>query len=330
MNTKAYKSYYKTLYDEGKIPKSVYDGVMDGIASEGKMTHEIFNRRIIDELERYRLFDVPPVPYSSENSAKTDGSYVYTHPKNPFWHIAHAITSTIFKFLGWFGSGLVYGLWHFPRKYAKKFKGVGACFTTSNHVGYVDAVLTRRALGVKKQNIIAAPFNCKNDVGGAILRSATMLPLPATLGGSHAFMNALEYYKNKGSAMHFYAESCMWTRYRKPRPYKAGVYYYAVRLNVPVVPMFYGFKNTRGLRKLLGLAKAKIIVGDPIYPNLDLPEKKRQADMAERVEKATRDMYEQFYGIPLEYLPEKTDSADDDVPNDVPDVTDPTDTETKE
>lgn len=310
MNTKAYKLHYKRLLDEGKIPAEFYDNLMAAIAEKGKMTHEIFNKNILEELERYRLFDVPAVPYSDKNSAKTDGTYVYLHRKNPFWYINHAILSTVFKFIGWLGSGLVYGLWHFPRKLAKKFKGVGACFTTSNHVGYVDAVLTRRALGVKKQNIIAAPFNCKNDVGGAILRTATMLPLPSSLGGTHAFLEALEYYKEKGSAMHFYAESCMWARYRKPRPYKKGVYYYAVKLNVPIVPMFYGFKDTKGLRKLLGLAKAKIMVGDPIYPDETLPKLKRQADMAERVERATREMYESFYGVPLEYLSEKEIDAE--------------------
>ncbi len=302
MKTKAYKKLFESLHDNGEIPDELYSLLLEKIAADGKMNMRIYEM-YLRELERRRLFSVDGAPFDTKNSAKTDGSYVYLHRKNPFWYIGHAVTSTIFKFLGWLGSGLAYGMWRFPRKYKKKFRGIGACVTVSNHVGYVDAVLTRRALGMRKQYIIAAPHNCKRNIGGAILRSATVVPLPSTLHGVKPFEAALEYLKDKKAAVHFYAEKSMWIRYKKPRPYHDGAFFYADKLGVPVVPMLYCFKESRGLRKLFGLAKATVRVADPIYPDASLSPMRRRADLAQRAANAVKALYEEFYGVPLEYEP---------------------------
>lgn len=317
MKTKAYLDLFKKSLDDGKIPQDLYDLMVGEIAAnDGKMSKRLYNL-YLDELERRRLFDVDSTPHIDEsNGAKTDGTYVYKRPKNPFWHIAHAFWGSIFKFLGWFGSGFVYGVWRIKDR--KKIKKVGACIAISNHVDYFDSVLSRRSFGCKKHYIVAAPYNCPNNFGGHILRSATMLPLPISYNGTKPFNEMLEYVRDRGGALHFYAESVMWVHYKKPRPLKDGAFFYADKLDVPVVPILYCFKEPRGLRKLLGLVKVRVKIADPIYPDKSLSPRARQVDLAKRTTDAMKQMYEEFYQVPLEFLPEKSNGQAAEVKQSVP------------
>lgn len=307
MNTEKYLALFADMTEKGELPRDIYDLVLSEIAHDGKMNKRIY-ALYLDELEKRRLFDVDGAPFDTAKSAKTDGTYVYKHPKNPLWHIAHAWWSTIFKLIGYLGAGIVFGVWRVKER--KNLKGVRACITTSNHVGYLDSVLTRRALGSRKQYIAAAPHNCKYTVGGAILRSAIVLPLPKTLKGTRVFNDMIDYVTARGAAIHFYAEKSMWVGYTKPRPFKDGAFIYADKFDIPVVPMFYCFKKPRGLRRLLHLPKAVIKIGKPIYADKSLAPRERMADLCRRAEAATAELYEQFYGHAPQYLYEQTEPVE--------------------
>lgn len=308
MNTKKYLKMFEGLAENGEIPRELYDNLVAKIGERGKMTKSIYNY-YLTELEKLRLFDVDGAPFDTEGSAKTDGTFVYKRTKNPFWHFSHWVWSTIFKLIGFVGGAIVFGVWHVKDR--KKLKKLGPCITTSNHVGYLDAVLTLRATGMQNRYIVAAPHNCKDTIGGKILCAAGEVPLPINFKGMRPFNEMLEYVaEHKSAKIHFYAEKSMWIGYKKPRPHKDGAYYYADKLNLPVVPMLYCFKQPKGIRKLLHLPKAVIKIGDPVYINTELPAAKRKADLAKRVYEATVAMYEEFYGIPLTYLdPEDATSA---------------------
>ena len=302
MNTKSYKKLIQYSLDHGQIPRDLYDTVMAEIEKDGKMTERVY-ALYLDELERRRLFEADGTPFNDDVVAKTDGTYKYLHRKNPFWHIGHAFFATVFKFLGYFGGAFGYGIWRIKDR--KKIKKLGACVSISNHVGFIDAVITRRAFGCKKQYIVAAPHNCKPNLGGHVLRAATVLPLPISFRGVKPFTEALEYVRDKKGAIHFYAEQSLWLHYRKPRPFKDGAFHYADRLDVPVVPMLYCFKEPRGLRKLFKMPKVVVKIADPIYGDKSLPTRERQMDLARRTKEAVDELYEQFYGEPMEYLPQK-------------------------
>lgn len=299
MNTKKYLHFFGKLAESGELPRDVYDKVVAEIAKDGKMTKRVYGI-YLDELEKRRLFDVDGSPFTTDKSAKTDGTFVYRRPKNPFWHLAHAFWSVTFRLIGFFGGATVFGVWRVKDR--KKLKKLGACITLSNHVGYLDAVLTLRSTGMKRRYIVVAPHNCKRSLGGAILYSAGVIPLPISIKGARPFNDMLHYVAGKKANIHFYAEKSMWIGYKKPRAYKEGAFFYADLLDIPVVPMLYCFKEPRGLRKLLHLPKAVIRIADPLYADKSLPRKDRKRDLAERAAKATQGLYEEFYGKPLEYL----------------------------
>ena len=298
MKTKKYKRFFKSLYDAGDISEELYNALIDKINAEGRMNKRVYEF-FLAELERRALFDVDGTPFSTKNSAKTDGSFKYKSPRNPFWHLAHAFTSSVFKFLGWFASAFIFGIWRVPDR--KKLKDVRACISVSNHVGYLDALLTRYAFGCRKQYIVVAPHNCKNNFGGAILKSATVIPLPINFHGAKAFSEMLTYVKLRDGALHFYPEKSMWVGYKKPRPLKDGPFHFADRLDIPIVPMLYVYKEPKGLRKLFHMPKMAIKIGDPLYADFTLPVADREMELKKRTEDAMKKLYEDFYGIPLSY-----------------------------
>lgn len=308
MNTENYCKLIEYSYNAGELPQDLYDDVMQKIKQNGKINRQIYNW-YLDELERRRLFYVDGTPFNTKNSAITDGTFKYRR-HNPFWYMWRGILTTVFKFLGLIGGGFGYGVWRI--KDAKKFKKLGACLTLSNHVGYLDACITRRALGCKKQYIVAAPHNCKRNLGGTVLKCATVIPLPTTFSGTKPFNEMIEFAVKNRAAIHFYAEQSLWLHYKKPRPYKDGPFHYAAKLNVPVVVMFYCFGQAKGLRKLLHMPKVTVKIADPIYPDMSLPPVKRKDDLAEKAQSAVTALYENYYGVPLEYLPpHQTDNTAD-------------------
>lgn len=308
MNTKKYKKLLAQLRDDGEIPNELYDKISAEIEKRGKMTKAVYGM-FLRELEVRRLFNVETVPYDTENSAKTDGTFKYRHPHNPLRAVFHAIIAGGLKLVSYPAAAIGFGVWRIKDR--KKLKGIKACVTLSNHVGFLDSILTRRALGFKKAYAIVAPFNCKNNLGGWMLNVGGCVPLPSSFRGTKPFTEMLEYAKKKNSAIHFYAEQSMWIRYDKPRPYKDGAFFYADKLDLPTVPMFYCFAAPRGLRKLLHMPKVVVKIGEPIYPDRALPANRRIVDLRDRAMAETQKLYEEFFGKPLAYIDETAcDSAE--------------------
>ena len=307
MNTKKYLHMFGELAERDEIPRELYDTLVAKIAENGGRMDKRIYKIYLSELEKRRLFDVDGAPYVTKNSAKTDGTYKYRHPGNPFRYIANAFCGVVLKIIGYAAGALLFGVWRVKGK--KKLKGLRSYITVSNHIGYLDIVLTRRATGRKKLYVVAAPHNRKMNLGGALLAAACVLPLPSGFRGAKPFADMLQYASDRGAAVHFYPEKSMWIGYKKPRPYKDGAFHYADRLGIPVVPMLYCYGKPKGLRRLLHMPKMSIEIADPIYADASLPPRERRKDLADRAFGSAAGLYESFYGIPLEYETDDTATA---------------------
>ena len=310
MNAKKYLHMFGELAERNEIPRELYDLLVAKIAENGGRMDKRVYKTYLSELEKRGLFDAEGAPFVTKNSAKTDGTYKYRH-KNPLRHIARAVAVTVLKLIGYVAGALLFGVWRVKGR--KKLKGLRSYITVSNHIGYLDIVLTRRATGGKKLYVAVAPHNRKMNFGGAILAAAGALPLPSGFRGAKPFADMLEYVSARGAAVHFYPEKSMWIGYKKPRPYKDGAFHYAYKLGVPVVPMLYCYGKPKGLRRLFHMPKMSIEIADPIYADAALSPRERNKDLADRAYRATVELYESFYGIPLEYGSEPT--AEQDAPS---------------
>lgn len=255
-------------------------------------------------LESYRRFDYEYIP-TGTNWTVPDAKYRYRR-KFPdtiitgFWR-------TMMQLVAPLAIKLLYGAKVTGKENLKALKGKGA-LCVCNHFSFLDTLFVRAAVGHYRSFHTMTQCNNKKGLGGHIIRHGGMLPFSENFTAMKNLVAEMDRLLKKGKIINFYAERAMWVNYRKPRPMKEGVFTYAVKFNVPVLPIFCTFeKNAKGHIK-----KLRINILPPVYPDETLGRKERAAAMCAAAQDEWKQCYERAYGIPLEYLPDKrTDKNDE-------------------
>lgn len=157
---------------------------------------------------------------------------------------------------------------------------------------------------IKRLHKVIREGNYTNFPGfyGFLFRNADTLPLSSSNRTMVEFMKAVDTLLQRGEFILIYPEQSMWWNYRKPKPLKIGAFKIASRNNVPVVPIFITMNDS----DMIGedgfpIQEYTVNIGEPIYPDENLSEKENTNNMLEENSKVWKEIYEDFYKIPLEY-----------------------------
>ena len=261
------------------------------------------HEKIQAALEEHGRFDFEYVP-TGDNWKMPDEHFAYRKkfPEtiiNGFWRVFLQVLSPVLL-------KLVYGVKVVGKRNLKAVKGRGA-MCVCNHFNFLDTLFVRHAVGYFRSFHTMTEKNNKGGFGGHVIRHGGMLPFSTNFTATKNLIKEMERLLNKGKIINFYAERAMWINYQKPRPMKEGVFTYAVKFNVPVVPLFCTFgKNKKGrIRKL------KIHVLPAIFPDESLQRRERAEKMCAQAERAWKECYEAAYGKKLEYLCDKKTMANE-------------------
>ena len=185
---------------------------------------------------------------------------------------------------------------------------------TSNHFNPFEAFAiekvfleTRRSRRQKLYAVIREG-NYTNFPGlyGFLFKNCNTLPLSSNHQTMRKFMEAVKILLEKGHFILVYPEQSLWWNYRKPKPLKDGAYRFAVQNNVPIIPFFITTKPSEILDDAgFPIQEYYVHIGKPIYKNPDLNAKENVAIMKKENFLVWKKVYEDFYGIPLEYTCEK-------------------------
>ena len=137
---------------------------------------------------------------------------------------------------------------------------------------------------------------------GFFFRNCDTLPLSSNKRTMVQFMKAVDTLLQKGDFILIYPEQSMWWNYTKPKPLKIGAYKFAARNNVPIIPIFITMRDS----DIVGddgfpVQEYYINIEAPIYPTDGMAEKENAEEMKEKNSEVWKEVYEDFYGIPLEY-----------------------------
>ena len=184
----------------------------------------------------------------------------------------------------------------------KNLKGVKSAIVTSNHITIFDCLVNKHALQRHRIRIVGANFNNKPGVFGEFMRVGGMLPLGNSFNTMKMFNNAIEHYLLHNRYVLIYPEESMWYMYDKPRPYRVGAFKYAVKFDVPVVPMFTTFRDS-GKKNKDGTDRKyfTVNIGKPIYAKPELSAAENAEYLKEEAYKACVEIYEKTYNKKLEY-----------------------------
>lgn len=106
-----------------------------------------------------------------------------------------------------------------------------------------------------------------------LIRYNRGIPLPTeSRRATAAFAHSLDQLLTEEKQwIHFSAEDSMWEYYMPIRPFKKGAFTFAVRNNVPVLPLAYSYRKPKGIQKIFWRRPLLTLrIGEPIYPDLSL------------------------------------------------------------
>lgn len=195
-------------------------------------------------------------------------------------------------------------------------KNLGGVLITSNHFSPLENTVIRyltNTLGRRKLGIISQTSNfAMSGIVGYIMNYADTIPIstdPHYL--ARDFLSVLkERLVHKKHAILLYPEQEMWFHYRKPRPPKNGAYFYAAKLNVPIISCFVEIvdmdeDDTAEFKKV----KYILHILDVLYPDQSKTVKENIEALSVTDYTLKKNCYESVYGKELKYTFDSSDIA---------------------
>lgn len=181
---------------------------------------------------------------------------------------------------------------------------------TCNHFNPFDCFAVEKVFRTsgqerkKKLYKIIREGNYTNFPGlyGFFFRNCDTLPLSSNKRTMVDFMKSVDVLLKKGEFILIYPEQSMWWNYKKPKPLKHGAFKLAVRSNVPVIPIFITMEDSDIIDDDgFPVQEYTINISKPIYPDKNLNQRENTELMLNKNFEVWKKIYEEFYGVPLEY-----------------------------
>lgn len=177
-----------------------------------------------------------------------------------FWWFARILVPVITK--------IAYNTRISGKKNLKNLKKSGAILIP-NHVLYLDCLISAQCAFNKKLYIHTLESTMKVPVLSGIIKALGGMPIPTKPSARKVFINVTDQMLQKGNWLCIFPEGALWPNYKKIRPFKTGAGHFAVKNNVPLVPVCINLITKRGLFNKQK-QKAVVHIGKPIYSNKNL------------------------------------------------------------
>lgn len=193
---------------------------------------------------------------------------------------------------------------------------LGGVLITSNHFSPVENTVIRHltnTLGRRRLSIISQTTNfAMPGFIGFLMNYADTIPIstePRYL--ARDFLSVLkEKLVLRKEAVLLYPEQEMWFNYRKPRPPKGGAYFFAAKLNVPIIACFVEIVDTpKDDTPEFRQVKYILHVLDVLVPDAEKSVRENTEILSERDYALKKACYEAVYGKKLTYTFENSDIA---------------------
>lgn len=180
----------------------------------------------------------------------------------------------------------------------KKLKG--GAIVTCNHISKFDSFPIRKAIGMDIKYVAGDFNNWKGEMGN-IARNTGFLPLSNKFSVMKKFTEAIDYHLQHGKKVLIYPEQAMWRDYKKVRPFKNGAFHYAVKNNVPVLPLFITLRPSGIVEDGVEFNYLTLHILPPVYPKEELNSKENLEFMRKLAYTECKKCYEEVYHCELKY-----------------------------
>ena len=194
-------------------------------------------------------------------------------------------------------------------------KDLGGVIITSNHFSPLENTVINHLCNILKTklSIISQSTNFKMTGSiGFLMNYANTIPITTDSRYlAKGFYGVLkEKLVEKGEAVLLYPEQEMWFNYRKPRPPKKGAYFFAAKLNVPIISCFVEMVDMdKDDNSEFKRVQYVLHILDVLYPDKEKSVKDNSDYLAERDYELKKECYENSYNKKLTYMFDSSDIA---------------------
>ena len=169
------------------------------------------------------------------------------------------------------------------RKIIKKHKELikNGVISVANHIHPWDYISVMKAARPGKTNILVWNENVNGPSGG-LVRLVGGIPIPEhDFAATVAFKQSVDNLLNNGGWLHVCPEGSMWEYYQPIRPFKHGAFYFARKLDKPIIPMAFSYRRPSWIRKHIFRQPAAVTltIGEPLFVNKELDVNKQEEDL---------------------------------------------------
>lgn len=185
---------------------------------------------------------------------------------------------------------------------------------TCNHFNPFDVFTIEKVFRISKQSKerklykVIREGNYTNFPGfyGFLFKNCDTLPLSSNKRTMVKFLKAVKILLEQNNFILIYPEQSLWWNYRKPKPLKNGAYKIATDNNIPIIPIFITMEDSEKIGKNgFPIQKYTVNIEEPIYKKNELSNKDNIEYMKNKNYEIWKNIYEKFYGQPLEYKTKK-------------------------
>ncbi len=137
---------------------------------------------------------------------------------------------------------------------------------------------------------------------GFLMRNCSTMPLSSNKHVMMEFLDAQSEALQSGDFILMYPEQSLWWNYRKPKSLKDGAFKIASKNKVPVLPIFITLEDSEFIGEDgFPIQEYTVHILPAIYPSGGLSDRENAVNMRKTNYEMWKDVYEEFYNIPLEY-----------------------------
>lgn len=121
--------------------------------------------------------------------------------------------------------------------------------SVSNHVLFLDCAMVGLAMEDKRIYYTTLEDSFKIPVVRKLIKLLRAIPIPKENKNKVNFMKAVDEILQNENIVHFYPEAALWPYYWNIRNFKNGAFRFAIKNDVPIVPMVFTFRRPSAIRR---------------------------------------------------------------------------------
>lgn len=187
----------------------------------------------------------------------------------------------------WVVNKLVYDLKIEGKESLKNLKS--GAVSIANHVLFIDCSMVGLAWGRRKVYYTTLEESFKIPFVRRLIKLLGAVPIPKQISNKEKFITELNNALKKGKIVHLYPEASLVPYHTEIRNFKNGAFEFAVRNEVPVVPMVIRFREPQGIRKIF--KRKKDVTLKILEP---MESKSTDSNIKNRVHELKEEVYEKM------------------------------------